>query len=203
MSIKAIIVLLLVLPASVGTAQVDGSIPMDHSAHRQMANAQPLANSHDLVAAFELTGAEGKNVALSDFRGRYVLLGFGFTHCDYVCPTMAASMARVLEASSEPSVGVFVSVDSERDSPAATHRYAQGFHQRLTGLSGSYQQVAAAANNFKLTFAITKTAKSYTVQHSASIYLIDPEGALSNVFALNATTDEILAAMNGQNAHEH
>lgn len=168
---------------------------MDHSAHMEMASAPPMENVHGLSMAFKLTGAKATDVSLEDFKGNYLLVGFGFTHCDYVCPTMAANIARVIKQADSPTRGVFISVDTERDTPDITHRYAQQFDKRLVGLSGSHNQISDAANNFKVSFAVTKTQKNYTVLHTASIFLIGPDSKLIDVFALNASTEEILSAI--------
>ena len=65
----------------------------------------------------------------------------------------------------------------------------------MIGLGGSYEQVSAAANNFKVSFAVTKTQSNYTVQHTPNIYLLNPDGSLNDVFALNTQADTIAAAM--------
>lgn len=171
----------------------------DHATHMAMV-AQPMQpNIHDVDVQFELTSTDGSRVRPEDFAGSFLLLGFGFTHCDYVCPTMSANIASVLNASKEPVKGVLVSVDTERDTPRVTHEYAQSFHEDFIGLSGSYSQVAQAAKNFRVSFAVTKTQRHFTVQHTASIFLVDPEGNLRGVFALNSTTEDILNSMQAWN----
>lgn len=149
----------------------------------------------NISAEFELVGKSGEIVTATDFRGKYVLLAFGFTHCAHICPMMAANMAMTLSLSNEDAVGVFISVDTERDSPAITHTYASGFHRSMVGLSGSYEQVRSAANNFGISFVVTKSQKSYTVEHTSDIFLLDPNGKLIEVFALNAPPMKIVQAM--------
>jgi protein SCO1/2 len=149
----------------------------------------------ELSAEFDLLGADGTKVSLSDYLGKNVLLAFGFTHCQHICPMIAANMARALTASDTEAIGVFVSVDTERDTPAITNDYARGFGDRMIGLGGSYEQVAVAARNFGVTFVVTKSEDNYTVQHTPSIFLIDPDGNVVEVFAMNTPTDDITAAM--------
>jgi len=74
---------------------------------------------------FELQNRDGKLVRFSEFHGKNVLLAFGFTNCVHICPMIAANMARAIRATDKDAIGVFVSVDTERDSPAVTDDYAQ------------------------------------------------------------------------------
>jgi len=149
----------------------------------------------ELTARFDLLSADGIEVSLSSYRGKNVLLAFGFTHCQHICPMIAANMARALKASNTEAIGIFVSVDTERDTAAITNDYARGFGDRMIGLGGSYKQVAVAARNFGVTFVVSKSEDSYTVQHTPSIFLIGPDGTIVEVFAMNTPTDDITAAM--------
>ena len=146
-------------------------------------------------AEFELVGANGELITEQSFRHRYVLLAFGFTNCAHICPMMAANMAMALKASQQDAVGVFISVDSERDSPAITQAYASSFHPSMIGLGGSYEQISRAANNFNISFVVTKSQKAYTVEHSSDIFLIGPDGQVIEVFALNASPKDMAKAM--------
>ena len=145
---------------------------------------------------FELVNHQGRVVSESDLRGNYVLLAFGFTHCRHICPIMAANMGMALNIAGSKATGVFISVDTERDTPEITHAYASKFNPAMIGLSGSHEQVRAAANNFGISFVVSKTQKAYTVEHTSDIFLISPAGKLIDVFALNAPPGEIAAAMN-------
>ncbi len=170
----------------------------DEHLHHNLVNAADMAsadNFHGIKASFELLDRNGVNVTEENFRGQYVLLAFGFTHCEQICPLMAFNMASVLEATERDAVGIFISVDTERDTPIVTDDYASAFGDRMIGLGGDYEQVNTAAGNFKLSYAVTKTQSNYTVQHAANIYLIDPSGDLQNIFAVNASPEEILLAI--------
>ena len=149
----------------------------------------------DIVAEFELVGRDGGTVTVEDFRGRHVLLGFGFTHCPDVCPLMALNMGRALRDTENDAVGIFISVDTERDSPEITDQYASRFGERMIGLSGNVSQINAAASNFKVSYVVTKTQNNYTVQHSANVFLIDPDGRLVDVFSFSTPGEELAAAM--------
>lgn len=162
--------------------------------------AAPVATAEEdvfggLTAEFVLLDADGAAVSLASYRGKNVLLSFGFTHCQHICPMIAANMARALKASDKEAVGIFVSVDTERDTPAITNAYAYGFGDRMIGLGGTHEQVAIAARNFGVTFVVTKSEDNYTVQHTPSIFLIDPQSDIVEVFAMNTPTVDIVAAM--------
>lgn len=149
----------------------------------------------DIVVEFELTDRDGNVVSLRDFRGGYVLLGFGFTHCPAVCPMMALNMGKALRDMESEAAGIFVSVDRERDTPAVTDDYASRFGERMLGLSGSIEQINAAANNFKVSYVVTKTQNNYTVQHTSNVFLIDPQGGLADVFSFSTPAETLVEAM--------
>lgn len=167
----------------------------DHSGHAMEAFAAVDADSVGIVVDFELVEHTGRLVTEEDFRGQYVLLGFGFTHCPAVCPLMARNMGRVLQSTHRAATGVFVSVDTERDTPAVTHEYASRFGNAMLGLSGSVDQINEAAKNFKVSYAVTKTQDAYTVQHTANVFLIDPDGELVDVFTFATIPATILEAI--------
>jgi len=174
----------------------------DHTAHTgalaaATANNEPVgnANMHGINVNFELLDRDGNVVTAENFLGRYVLLGFGFTRCAHICPMMALNMGKALSLTDLDAAGIFVSVDTERDSPAVADDYASKFGDRMIGLGGSYEQVSAAAANFKVSFAVTKTQDNYTVQHTANVYVIDPAGELADVLTFTAAPETFLGAM--------
>ena len=178
--------------APVAQAQEPGG---DHAGHVMAASAGADVDSHGIVVDFELVDSAGRLVTDEDFRGRYVLLGFGFTNCTTVCPLMGLNMGRVLRSAEREAIGIFVSVDTERDTPAVTQEYASHFGDSMLGLGGSLEQVNEAARHFKVSYAVTKTQDTYTVQHTANVFLIDPDGKLVEVFPFTTAPDTILEAI--------
>lgn len=144
---------------------------------------------------FELTGSDGALVSEQVFTGRYTLMAFGFTHCLHICPMMAANMALALKIGPANAQGIFVSVDTERDTPGITHAYASSYSDSMIGLGGDYEQIRQAANNFNVSYVVTKSQKAYTVEHTSDIFLIGPNGKVIEVFALNASPKAIAQAM--------
>jgi len=144
---------------------------------------------------FELLNGDGESIKRSDFLGKNVLVTFGFTHCPDVCPTVALNIANALKHSNKEAVGIFISVDTERDTPKTTDDYASYFGEDMIGLSGSHQAVSDAANNFNVSYVVTKSNNNYSVQHSPGTFLISPSGELIEMFAMNADYKAIAEAM--------
>lgn len=180
------------LARTTASAQPASRAPPHHDHEAPLAADAAFA---DIAVDFELLDRDGRLVRDEDFRGRYVLLAFGFTRCPDVCPLMAFTIASALQAADRDAVGIFVSVDTERDSPAAADDYARGFDRRILGLGGSYERVNAAARNFRASYAVTKTQNAYTVQHTAHIYLIGPAGELLDTVAPNTPPAEIVGRL--------
>lgn len=138
----------------------------------------------DFGKRLALTDHNGRAVTLESFRGKLVVLFFGYTHCPDVCPTTLLDMAQALKLM-EPSVAarvqvLFVSVDPERDTPDTLKAYVPYFHPSFLGLYGSPEQVAEAAREFKVVYRkhVEPGATGYLVDHSAGSYVLDASGRL-------------------------
>jgi protein SCO1/2 len=130
-----------------------------------------------------LTDHHGKARRLEDFRGKAVVLFFGFARCPDVCPTTLADMAQVMRQLCPLADRVqvlFVTVDPERDTQAALAKYVPAFDKRFVGLRGDLEATRAAAKEFKVYFEKrpAETPGEYSVDHSAQSYVIDPAGRL-------------------------
>ncbi len=150
---------------------------------------------------FTLTDHTGRRVTEKDFRGRYMLVLFGFTYCPDICPSGLQVMSAALEqlgTKADRIVPVFVSVDHERDTPEQLALYIKSFHPRLIGLSGSAEEVAAAAKAYRVYFKKVvdeKTTAGFTYDHSALIYLMGPDGNYVAHFSHAASPDSIAARL--------
>jgi protein SCO1/2 len=129
---------------------------------------------------FALTDHRGRAVTERDFRGRPMAIFFGFTYCPDVCPTTLTEMTGFIEAlgpEADRVQWVFVSVDSERDTPETMATYLAAFDRRIIGLTGTEAQIAAAARAFRVFYRrVPLEGGSYTMDHSASVFLLDAEG---------------------------
>jgi len=137
----------------------------------------------DYGRVLELVDHHGKPRRLEDWRGKAVVLFFGFTHCPDVCPTTLADMAQVMRELGPLADRVqvlFVTVDPERDTQAALAKYVPAFDARFVGLRGSEEATRAVAKEFKIYFEKRpgRTPGEYSVDHSAQSYVIDPQGRL-------------------------
>ena len=131
-------------------------------------------------ADFKLDDQNGKMRTLADFRGKVVLMVFGYMHCPDVCPTTMADIAlalRLLDKEDAAKVQVlFVTVDPERDTPALLGQYVAAFNPGFLALSGEVAAVAAAATAFGVTYTKQPSRTGYNVDHSAGTYIIDTNG---------------------------
>lgn len=146
----------------------------------------PKFKSTDITGAdygrsLELQDTSGRERHLEDFRGKAVVLFFGFTHCPDVCPTTLADLAGVMKtlgADAERVQVLFVTVDPERDTAEALAKYVGAFDPRFIALRGDLAATQRMAKEFKIYFEKRKQGESYTIDHSAQSYVIDPQGRL-------------------------
>lgn len=135
----------------------------------------------EYAKALSLPDVDGKTRTLADFRGKVVIVFFGFAQCPDVCPTTLAEIAEVrakLGPAGAKVQPVFVTVDPERDTPAVLKEYVKPFGADVVALRGTLEQTQAAARNFKVFFAKNpgKTEGSYTIDHTAGSFVFDPKG---------------------------
>lgn len=146
-------------------------------------------NSTDITGAefgnrFDLVDHRGEARQLDDFRGKVVVLFFGFTHCPDVCPTTLAEFNAVLgqigdEAAQRVQV-LFVTVDPERDTPEVLSSYVTAFNPGFLGLTGTPEQIADVAREFRIIYKKVEGSRpgNYSVDHSAGTYIFDTQGRL-------------------------
>ena len=137
----------------------------------------------DYARDFSLTDHHGQLRSLKDFRGKVVVVFFGFTQCPDVCPTSMQELAEVkaaLGADGERLQGIFISVDPERDTLELLKAYMENFDPSFLALRPTPEQLPALAKDFKIHYKKVDgtTPTSYTLDHSAGSYLYDPQGRL-------------------------
>lgn len=144
----------------------------------------PLAGA-DIGGSFTLINQDGETVSDSDFDGQYRIMYFGYTYCPDVCPVdlqkLAKGFAAFEKANPERAAQIqpiFVTIDPERDTPDVMKSYVNAFHPRLTGLTGSVEDIAAVRKKFAVYAQKVESEDSteYLVDHSRQAYLLDPEG---------------------------
>jgi protein SCO1/2 len=144
----------------------------------------------DYAHDFALSDQTGKLRTLADFRGKVVVMFFGYTQCPDVCPTTMADLAGVMKDLGQEADHVqvlFVTLDPERDTPKVLSAYVPAFDARFLGLYGTAEETASVAREFKIFYQKVDgpTPTSYTLDHSAGSYVFDPAGHV-RLFMRNA-----------------
>jgi cytochrome oxidase Cu insertion factor (SCO1/SenC/PrrC family) len=154
-----------------------------------LAAPQPSQGKALIESEFSLLDHTGKPVADEDFEGKWQLVFFGFTSCPDVCPTTLIEVSAILEELGDDAEQVqplFITVDPERDTPEVMAEYVANFDPRILGLTGSPEQIKRAAQAFRAYYAKVEQEGQpggYTMDHSAFLYLMDPEGDYATHFS--------------------
>ena len=150
-------------------------------------------------AAFELTDHQGMIRTERDFAGRWMLVFFGFANCPDVCPTTLAEVAAVMDGlgtDAEKVQPIFISIDPERDTPAALAEFVPLFDAGIIGLTGTPKQIAETSETFPIFYERIEEASSpdgYTMDHTSHLFLFDPQAGFADSWAYGTPAEEILA----------
>ena len=181
-------------------------------------HAQPLAQKSDRSAAelmdvvmwnresiggpFTLIDQNGTRRTDADFRGKFMLVYFGFTYCPDVCPTDLQQMGLAVDQlghAGDAVQPIFITVDPERDTPEHLKEYVTMFHSRFIGLTGDATAIKEAARAYRVYYDKVELPKSdYTVDHSAFIYLLGPEGEYLGFFPPGTSAELIVGTLRPQ-----
>jgi protein SCO1/2 len=148
---------------------------------------------------FALADDNGQRRSSDEFRGRFILVFFGFTTCPDVCPTTLSEVAQVMDELGPDAARVqpiFISVDPERDRRLGLRSFTEAFHPAILSLAGDEAATAAAAESFKVFFGREADASApdgYTMSHSPALYLVGPDGDWIRHFTYGTPASEILA----------
>lgn len=168
--------------------------------------AQTVDPQQQVASAYSprylLMSPGGRAMTSEDFRGRLQLVSFGFTSCPDVCPTTLLEMAHVLTALGARAhhvQPVFITVDPERDTAAVLGAYTQAFDARILGLTGSVDLVRRAALSFRVQFEKVQErgapVDAYTMDHSAGMFLLGPDGVLLRKFSYGVSVADMVVAI--------
>ena len=152
----------------------------------------------DYAKGFALTDHTGKPRTLADYKGKVVVVFFGYTQCPDVCPTTMAEMATVMQKLGPQADQVqvaFITLDPERDTQELLASYVPAFDKRFVGLRGSLDQTAKVAKEFKVFYSKVPGTEpgSYTIDHTAGSYVFDREGRLRLFIRHGQGPDPIVA----------
>ena len=146
---------------------------------------------------FRLLDHNGRVVTDANFRGRPFLVFFGFTHCPDICPTALFEMSEVLKrlgSDADKTAALFISIDSERDTPEKLKDYVSSFHPRVIGLTGTPAEIEAVTKAYRAyAKKVPLDGGGYTMDHSAIVYLMDKEGRFVAPFNLKRSAEQAAA----------
>jgi len=148
---------------------------------------------------FRLINQDGQTVTDQDFKGKPFLAFFGFTHCPEICPTALFEISEILRnlgPDGDRVRAMFITVDPERDTPAALKEYLSSFDPRLSGLTGDADAIAAVAKGYRAIYRkVPLEQGGYTMDHTAIVYLMDKQGRFVAPFSLKRTTEASVAEL--------
>lgn len=149
---------------------------------------------------FTLTNHKGERVTDEAFRGKYMLVSFGYTSCPDVCPAELQLMANAMDllgAKAEQVTPIFVTIDPERDTVPQMAGYVENFHPRMVGLTGTPEEIKEAAGAYRVFYAKAEgsAASGYLMDHSTFLYLMDPQGQYVTHFPYGITREKLADAI--------
>ena len=159
----------------------------------------PVQQAAAIGGPFTLTDGAGRTVTDKTFLGKYMLVYFGYTFCPDVCPTTLNDVGQALDklgARADQVHPLFITVDPARDTPAVVKQYAAAFSPRLEGLTGTPDQIASVAHEYRVYYAAHKTGPNpgdYTMDHSSILYVMNPAGQFVGIIQADESPDQIAA----------
>jgi protein SCO1/2 len=158
----------------------------------------PTSSGKALIGgSFSLTDGSGKRVTDKDFRGKHMLVFFGFTSCPDICPAGLQLISAALQNLGDKAdrvTPIFISVDPERDTPERLKDYVKNFDARMAGLTGTPEEIEAVAKAYKVFYRKVPNEASpgdYGMDHTSIIYLMDPRGEYVAHFTPTTTVDQM------------
>ncbi|MCC6803230.1 MAG: SCO family protein, partial [Anaerolineae bacterium] len=152
---------------------------------------------------FSLPGSsDGQPVSLSDLRGKWTLLFFGYTHCPDFCPLTLAEWVNVKRALGDDADQLnflFISVDGERDTPDVMRQYLSRFDPSFVGMSSDPETLAEIGPDYGLDYTLhTEQGENYTVDHTTRVYLLDPQSRIAYEFSFGTDRDAVIQTIQAQ-----
>lgn len=189
--------LLVVIAVGIGLRFFIWGNPIDHLGHDAASDSDKIT----LGGPFLLTDGDGKPVTDADFKGKVMLVYFGYTFCPDVCPTELGLIAKALDQlpveQRDKVAPLFITVDPNRDTPEVMKTYVAAFHPQLIGLTGTPEQIAAVEKAYHVYAAKVPGGdpKNYTMDHSSVLYLMGTNGQYVSHWGRNATVEQIVQGL--------
>ncbi len=199
-SVQIIVIMLVALTTIAAAAWVAWQLI---DGNRSTATAtQPMAvqSPVSIGGPFTLTNHKGETVTDASFRGRYMLVFFGYGYCPDICPTELANMAAAMDylgPAADTVQPVFISVDPARDTPEYLAQYVAHFHPKLVGLTGTASEIQKIAKAYRVFYAKmpSEDPDGYLINHSSFVYLMDPDGTHLALFRHQTDPKEMADAI--------
>lgn len=178
-----------------------GGYELWHRTGPEPLTAEKEIGRASISSDFSLVDHTGKAVTDEDFRGKWLLVFFGYTYCPDVCPTTLNEIAEMMEQLGEKAGKVqplFITIDPERDKTERMAEYVAAFDPRIVGLTGAPEQVKAATRSFQVYYAKSMgagTSDGYLMDHTTALYLMRPDGEFEAIFSLNDDVEEIVSGV--------
>ncbi len=202
----------LVLPLLVALAGAGGWLVVRAVDDRPAVGSDAAAGDESAATAiggsFSLVDHTGKRVTDRDFRGRFMLVFFGYTYCPDICPTSLANIAQVMDElgkDAERVVPLFISVDPQRDTPEVLADFVHQFHPAIVGLTGTPEEIREVAQKYRVYYrkvvpdeagdSSPGADEDYLMDHSAYVYLMGPDGRFLQVFSHTQKPEDIANAI--------
>jgi protein SCO1/2 len=147
---------------------------------------------------FSLVNGDEKRVSEADFKGKWLMVYFGYTYCPDACPTTLNSMAEMLArmgADADKIQPVFITVDPERDTPTVMKQYVEAFDPRIVGLTGSPEEIAAAEKVYRVYSKKVGEGANYLMDHTTVVYVMNPDYQFIGVVQADLPPAEMLEKM--------
>jgi len=186
------------IPVVVAVAVAAGTwFGLQNAAKREMANlpqisAVTVLPSGPALPEFQLFDHHGKPFGRANLENRWSLVFFGFTNCGHVCPMTMAEMGMIRDGVDKSLNVVFLSVDPGRDTPAIIHEYVRSFSEDFIGITGAPEEIDNFAKALGAPYFVTDDGDSYTVDHSSTLFLINPTASLAGVISQPLEIDAII-----------
>ena len=167
------------------------------TARAQMKLKDYAVGRYPIGGEFTLTNQDGGRTRLADFRGKAVLMSFGYTHCPDVCPTTLSEFKQIRQALGQDGAqlqALFISVDPKRDTPALLKQYIGYFDPTFVGLTGSEEELEEVSEKYMARFRTreSSSAVGYFVDHTTFMYLIDTQGKVRYLFTPDASRQIVI-----------
>ena len=198
---NARVITMVVAGAALGLAAAFLLLPQ--ARERMFPLPEPTVSGKALIGGpFSLIDGTGKRVTEQTYRGRYMLVFFGFTSCPDVCPAGLQLMSAALEKigpKADRITPLFITLDPERDTPEKVASFVKNFNPRIVGLSGTPDDIAKVAKAYRVYYQKVPTEGgapgNYSLDHSSIIYLMDPKGEYVTHFTPTTTVEQLTAKL--------